>query len=36
LWTDINVIWITAMKVLKRADINHDAATTMEAFDGTN
>jgi len=35
-WTDIKVIWITAMKVLKRADINHDGAATMEAFDGTN
>ena len=27
LWTDIKVIWITAMKVLKRADINNVAAT---------
>lgn len=36
LWTDIKVIWITAMKVLKRADINNDATTTMYPFDGTN
>lgn len=27
LWTDFKVIWITAMKVLKRADINNVAAT---------
>ena len=36
LWTDIKVIWITAMKVLKRADINNDVAATMYPFDGTN
>ena len=36
LWTDIKVIWITAMKVLKRADINNDATATMYPFDGTN
>ena len=36
LWTDIQVIWITVMKVLKRADINSDSAATMPAFDGTN
>lgn len=36
IWTDIKVIWITAMKVLKRADINNDATTTMYPFDGTN
>ena len=26
-WTDIKVIWITAMKVLKRADINNDVVS---------
>lgn len=36
LWTDIKVIWITIMKVLKRADISNDAAATMPPFDGTN
>lgn len=36
LWTDIKVIWITIMKVLKRADVNNDAAATMYPFDGTN
>lgn len=32
--TDIKVIWITVVKVLKRADINSDTAPTMEAFNG--
>lgn len=36
LWTDIKVIWITVMKVLKRADINNEATATMYPFDGTN
>ena len=36
LWTDIRVIWITVMKVIKRADINNDATATMYPFDGTN
>lgn len=36
LWTDIKVIWITIMKVLKRADINEAGQATMEAFDGSN
>ena len=36
IWTDIKVIWITAMKVLKRADINNSAEQTMYPFDGTN
>ena len=35
-WTDIKVIWITVMKVLKRADINEAGQATMEAFNGTN
>ena len=35
-WTDIRVIWITVMKVLKRADINNEATVTMYPFDGTN
>ncbi len=36
LWTDIQVIWITVMKVLKRADINEAGQATMEAFTGNN
>lgn len=36
LWTDIRVIWITIMKVLKRADINETGQATMEAFNGHN
>ena len=36
LWTDIQVIWITIMKVLKRADINEAGQATMEAFNGSN
>lgn len=36
LWTDIQVIWITIMKVLKRADINEAGHATMEAFNGHN
>jgi len=36
LWTDIKVIWITVMKVLKRADINEAGQATMEAFNGHN
>lgn len=36
LWTDVKVIWITVMKVLKRADISNDAAATMPPFNGSN
>lgn len=36
LWTDIKVIWITIMKVLKRADINEAGEATMETFNGHN
>ena len=36
LWTDIKVIWITLMKVLKRADINQEGQATMEGFNGHN
>lgn len=36
LWTDIKVIWITVMKVLKRADINEAGQATMEGFNGHN
>ena len=36
LWTDIKVIWIPIMKVLKRADINETGQATMEAFNGHN
>ena len=34
--TDLKVIWITIMKVLKRADINEAGQATMEAFNGHN
>lgn len=34
--TDLKVIWITIMKVLKRADINEIGHATMKMFDGTN
>ena len=34
--TDIKVIWITIMKVIKRADINEAGQATMEPFNGSN
>lgn len=34
--TDCSIVWATLMKVLKRADINTNAGTTMDFFDGTN
>lgn len=34
--TDLKVIWITMMKVIKRADINEAGQATMEAFNGCN
>lgn len=36
LWTDIKVIWITILKVLRRADINEAGQATIEAFNGNN
>lgn len=36
LFTDIKVIYITILKVLKRADINEDGQATMEEFLGNN
>lgn len=36
LWTDLKVIWITVMKVLKRADITEEGQATMEEFNGNN
>lgn len=36
LWTDIQVIWITIVKVLKRADISEEGQATMEYFTGNN
>lgn len=36
LMTDLKVIWITIMKVLKRADISADGQATMEPFNGRN
>lgn len=34
--TDLKVIWITIMKVVKRADISQEGQATMEAFNGQN
>ena len=38
LWTDLKVIWITIMKVIRRADINNESgeSATIEAFNGHN
>lgn len=38
LWTDLQVIWITVMKVITRADINNETGTsaTIEPFNGHN
>ncbi len=36
LWTDIQVIWITVMKVLKRDGISEEGQATMEPFNGHN
>lgn len=36
LWTDLKVIWITVMKVLKRADISQEGHATIEPFNGKN
>lgn len=36
LWTDIQVIWITIIKVLKRDGISEEGQATMETFNGHN
>lgn len=36
LWVDIKIIWLTVLKVIKRADINEAGEATMEAFTGNN
>lgn len=36
LWIDLKVIWLTIIRVLKRADINEEGQATMEAFNGHN
>ena len=36
LMTDLKVIWITILKVLKRDGISQEGNATMEAFDGHN
>lgn len=33
---DMKILWMTALKVIKRADINSANAATMEAFTGNN
>ena len=35
LWLDIKIILLTAMKVLRRADINHNGEATMTKFSGS-
>lgn len=35
-WTDLKVIWITVMKVLKRDGISEEGHATMESFNGHN
>lgn len=34
--TDLSIVWTTAKKVLKRADISSATSATMEAFNGHN
>lgn len=36
LWTDIKVVYMTIVMVLKREGINEDGQATMEAFNGNN
>lgn len=36
LWVDLQVIWTTILKVLKRADINEAGQATTELFNGHN
>ena len=36
LLTDIKIIWLTIVKVIKRADINEAGQVTMEPFNGSN
>ncbi len=36
LLTDLKVIWITIMRVVRRVDINEAGQATMEAFNGYN
>lgn len=36
LWTDIRIICITLMKVLRRSDISSPTSVTMEPFNGNN
>lgn len=36
LWTDLQVIWITIIKVLKRDGISEEGQATMETFNGHN
>lgn len=36
LWTDLKVIWITVMKVVRRDGISEEGQATMESFNGKN
>lgn len=35
-WLDLKILWMTVLKVLRRADISHDGHATMEKFCGSN
>ena len=35
-WTDLKIIGITIMKVLRRSDISEEGQATVEAFTGNN
>lgn len=34
-WLDLKILWMTVLKVLRRADISHDGHVTMEKFCGS-
>lgn len=34
-WLDLNILWMTFLKVIKRSDISSDTSATMEKFKGT-
>ena len=36
LWTDLKILCLTVIKVLKRADISAEGKATIDAFNGSN
>ena len=34
-WLDLKILWMTVLKVLRRADISHDGHVTMDKFRGS-